>query len=105
MEVRVPDQIRKVGHARRLELTWADGHRVEIFLDQGFGFVQTKKRVPFDRVRDPKQLAKEIEGLDVTVAANAVTYLSGMRVSTGQAKPSLQKNSRIRPSTTPPPAE
>lgn len=105
LDVRVHRRIRDVTHARRLELAWANGQRVEILLDQGLGFVRTQRHVPFDRMQQIGKLANEIARLDVPIVANAVTYISGVRVSAAPAKGPVQEQAPRRSSTMPPPAE
>ena len=80
-EVEVHERVKNVPHARRLELVWENGHGVAIFLEQGLGFAQTQRRLPFEVVRSPQDLVADLLQLDVSITSQHETHLSGHKIA------------------------
>lgn len=65
--VNVFDKSYQLSHARSLSLKWEDGSRVEINLDQGFGFLRTKTFKSFDLMASPETQSQKLSYLRFSV--------------------------------------
>jgi hypothetical protein len=56
-----------LSHSRFLSLTWANGLRVDVNLDQGVGFYRTKNFISFDFALTPSLQAQKLSALRLSV--------------------------------------
>lgn len=57
----------RIPHRRSLELIWEDGLKMEIFLDQGFGFLRSRQDQPFALQASAQSQAAEIQSLNISL--------------------------------------
>jgi DEAD/DEAH box helicase domain-containing protein len=66
---------RQMPHARHLHIRWADGRSWTLYLDEGFGFLQTPRSVRFNFNASPDQQARELVEADYDLEQRRTTHL------------------------------
>jgi DEAD/DEAH box helicase domain-containing protein len=71
---------RDLGHARTLNLSWSNGTRLRLGLDQGLGFIETQRREPFETSGKPSEQVGKLLAANFVLRPQARTWLWAQRL-------------------------